>query len=285
MHLAIAYTWITEGTWDKEYVKTHTFGYEKFEPYVLGKETGSQDPKWAEGKCGVPARIIKALARAWAAKKTSTAHGNGGSMVRGPFSTEPARLEVLLLTMQGIGKPGRHQFKMIEWGLFGDPGQYPMPKAVALPDVMAAAQGQRGSAVRAMERGLLPVDGIPRMDWPKQNVPKTLIPDAILNPPLKWYGTTSAMEPVEDQFKEYQYPMEAAPKSTWSGRIQSPGLPAGTMALSFAMPGEVPKLSLFYPSIPGWRMMPCMPILSCRPIPSWKKMWILPRMRPAASSW
>ena len=92
---------------------------------------------------------IKALARDWASKKTSTAHGNGGSMVRGPFSTEPARLEVLLLAMQGIGKPGRHQVKMIEWGLFGDPGQYPMPNAIALPDVMAAAQGQRGSAVQS----------------------------------------------------------------------------------------------------------------------------------------
>ena len=127
-------------------------------------------------------------------------------MVRGPFSTEPARLEVLLHAMQGIGKPGRHQFKMIEWGLFGDPGQYPMPGAVVLPDVMAAAQGQRGSAVRAMERGLLATDGIPRMDWPKQNIPKTMIPEAILNPPIKWYGTTSAMEPLENQFVEYQYP-------------------------------------------------------------------------------
>ncbi len=207
MHLAIAYTWITEDTWNKQYVKTHTFGYDKFEAYVMGKEDGiPKTPKWASAKCGVPSRTIKALARIWAAKKTSTAHGNGGSMVRGPFSTEPARLEILLHAMQGIGNPGRHQFKMVEWGLFGDPGQHPMPRAVALPDVMAAAQGQRGSAVRAMERGLLPIDGIPRMDWPKQNIPKTMIPQAILNPPLKWYGTTSAMEPVENQFVEYHYP-------------------------------------------------------------------------------
>ena len=50
LQLAIAYTWITEGTYDKEYVKTHTFGFDKFEDYVLGKEDGiPKTPKWAEG--------------------------------------------------------------------------------------------------------------------------------------------------------------------------------------------------------------------------------------------
>ena len=45
LQLAIAYIWMTEGTYDKEYIKTHTFGYEKFAEYVLGKEDGSsQDP-------------------------------------------------------------------------------------------------------------------------------------------------------------------------------------------------------------------------------------------------
>ena len=69
MYLAIAYTWITEGTYDKEYVKTHVVGFDKFKDYVLGKEDGvPKTPKWASEKCGIPSRIIKALARAWAAK-------------------------------------------------------------------------------------------------------------------------------------------------------------------------------------------------------------------------
>ena len=31
---------MTEGTYDKDYVATHTVGYDKFEDYVLGKEDG-----------------------------------------------------------------------------------------------------------------------------------------------------------------------------------------------------------------------------------------------------
>ena len=43
LQLAIAYTWIKEGTYDKEYVKTHAVGFEKFSDYVMGKEDG--DPQ------------------------------------------------------------------------------------------------------------------------------------------------------------------------------------------------------------------------------------------------
>ena len=45
-------------------------------------------------------------------------------------------------------------------------------------------------------------------DLPKQIIPKTLIADAILNPPLSWYGTTVLAEPRENQFKKYQYPAD-----------------------------------------------------------------------------
>ena len=51
LQLAIAYQWITEGTYDKEYVATHTVGFDKFEEYVLGKEDGiPKTPKWAAEK-------------------------------------------------------------------------------------------------------------------------------------------------------------------------------------------------------------------------------------------
>lgn len=42
LQLAIAYVWMTEGTYDKKYVATHTIGYDMFEDYVLGKEDGGQ---------------------------------------------------------------------------------------------------------------------------------------------------------------------------------------------------------------------------------------------------
>ena len=104
LQLAIIYTWITEGTYDKDYVATHTVGFDKLQDYVLGKEDGvPKTPEWASPKCGVPEWTIKALAKQRASKRTSM---SGGQFMRGPYGHETARLEVILLGMQGLGKPG-----------------------------------------------------------------------------------------------------------------------------------------------------------------------------------
>ncbi|ATW26807.1 molybdopterin-dependent oxidoreductase [Candidatus Formimonas warabiya] len=189
MQLAIAYTWITEGTYDQAYIATHAHGFDQFADYVLGKEDGiPKTPKWAAEICGVPSRTIKALAREWAAQATTIAHCNGGSYIRSTYASEPGRLEVCLLAMQGLGKPGRNQLKMIEWGLFSMENQVPHPRSEVIPNTGGAYQG-----------------------WfftlPKQFIPKTLIPTAILSDePITWYGTTLAGFPREDQFIKYQYP-------------------------------------------------------------------------------
>ena len=48
LQLAIIYVWLTEGTWDKEYVETHSVGMDKVADYVLGKEDGiPKTPEWA----------------------------------------------------------------------------------------------------------------------------------------------------------------------------------------------------------------------------------------------
>jgi trimethylamine-N-oxide reductase (cytochrome c) len=126
LYLAIAHVWLTNGTYDKEYVATHAVGTEPFFDYVLGREDGEpKTPAWASEKCGVPEWTIKALARAWGKKVTSISIGNGGPGIRGPFSTEPARLQSILLGMQGLGKPGVHQAKWLEWHLHTEP--YTMP--------------------------------------------------------------------------------------------------------------------------------------------------------------
>ncbi len=184
MQLAIAYMWIKEGTYDKEYVKTHTVGFDKFKDYVIGKEDGvPKTPEWASPKCGVPERTIKALAREFAAKTTSIIHSYGGSYIRGPYSTEPARLEVILLGMQGLGKPGVHQ--QSDWRGF--------PRAMVMPDEKPARQG-------SMYGWFFPP--------PPQVLPKTLIQKAILSDePISWYGSSAQMCPTEDQFKKYTYPI------------------------------------------------------------------------------
>ena len=184
LQLAIIYVWTTEGTYDKEYVATHTVGFDKVEAYVLGKEDGiPKTPEWASQKCGVPEWTIKALAREFAAKITSYIHSFGGSYIRGPYSSEPARLEVILLGMQGLGKPGVHQQSW--WKGF--------PRAMAMPTEIPARQGSY-------------------YGWffppPPQVLPKTLIQKAILSDePISWYGSSAQICPTEDQFKKYDYPI------------------------------------------------------------------------------
>jgi trimethylamine-N-oxide reductase (cytochrome c) len=216
LQLAIAYIWMTEDIYDKDYVATHTYGFEKFGDYVLGKKDGvPKTPAWASKKCGIPVCTIIALAREWASKRTSIAHGNGGGCIRGPYSTEHARLEVFLLAMQGLGKPGVHQFKMIEWmnSLPRASGSVKMPRWAE--DVRPAQNTTFGdpskehifitpSSAKPELAPLLEMSPIA----PQQFIPKNLIHDAILNPPISWYGNSVFCGPKEDQFFKYTYPAE-----------------------------------------------------------------------------
>ena len=108
--MAIAYVWITEDTYDKEYVADRTIGFDEFKPYVLGETDGvPKTPEWAAEESGVEARVIRTLAREWAAKRTALAagaRGGEGSACRTAYGTEWARMMVLLQAMQGLGKPG-----------------------------------------------------------------------------------------------------------------------------------------------------------------------------------
>jgi anaerobic selenocysteine-containing dehydrogenase len=266
LQLAIAYQWITQGTYKKEYIKTHAFGFEKFEDYVLGKEDGiPKTAEWASTKCAVPEWTIKALASEWAAKITSILHGNGGPGIRSAYSTENARLEVFLLAMQGLGGPGVHQIKMLEWqdtsGMSAMPGglgsgmiranttylkslkaiskgqskmagpppggppsggpkqaakddaaecnklaSCPMPEDAKSgtptppPGKQGPPPGKKGS-MSAFPEGF----EIPKP--PRQFIPRDKIHDALLNPPISWYGITWGTLGTEDQFQKFTYPI------------------------------------------------------------------------------
>jgi anaerobic selenocysteine-containing dehydrogenase len=193
LHLAIAYTWITEGTYDKDYIATHVVGFDKFSDYVTGKEDGvPKTPEWAAEKTGVPEWTIKALAREWARKVTSTIHYYGGSYIRGPYSHEPARLEGCLLGMQGLGKPGVHQYNNMMGGDHFLKRDLPRPMIEVSPEFQ-----------KAIWSGFMQLFFNP----PKQVIPKTLIHQAILDPPVSSWGSTGQFIPVEDQFKKYTYPI------------------------------------------------------------------------------
>jgi molybdopterin guanine dinucleotide-containing S/N-oxide reductase-like protein len=197
LQLAIIYVWISEGIYDKEYIDTHTVGFDRVKAYVMGEEDGlPKTPEWASGKCGVPEWTIKALARDFASKRTSIAHYYGGSYVRGPYSHEPARLECILLGMQGLGKPGIHQFQI---GF--NPG---MPRSL-MPMAYRKGMGKGAFATEHIKISLL--HELTTTVYGKQYIPKTLIQEAILNPPITFTGTGALAAPVEDQFKKYSYPL------------------------------------------------------------------------------
>ena len=200
LQLAIAYVWITEGTYDREYIQTHSDGFDWFEYYVLGNDDGiPKTPEWAEPLCGIPAYRIKALARYWASHAVSIAHCNGGSYIRAAFSHEPARLEVYLLAMQGVGKPGRISIKYIEWILFGMSSCSPLPPSKVVPNTAACYNG--------------PLIG--DMDC---FVPKCLVHKALRGEEFSWHGRGTAANGRADQFEQFSFPAEGEPgiKMLWS---------------------------------------------------------------------
>ncbi len=239
LQLAIAHVWLTEGLYDKEYVESHAVGYEKFFDYVLGKVDGvSKTPAWASEKCGVPEWTIKAFARDWASKTVSITHGNGGPGIRGPFASEPGRLEPILLGMRGLGKPGVHQVKWIEWNLFTD--KFPMPyQGKAIPTLAHFGESVRPpkaekafphykleefQSVAEREKGRFKLSNFAQTieelaevcrtmeQAPQQSIPKCMVHDAILNGKVDWWGLYSFCGPVEEQWQQFHFPAEGCSK-------------------------------------------------------------------------
>lgn len=196
LYLAVAYIWLTDDTYDKEYVSTHTVGFEKFADYVLGNEPGDPEgpktPEWAAPRCGVPAWTIKALARNWFQKRTSIA-GFMGPGMRGTYSTEPCRIQACVEGMQGYGAPGRNRY--------GFGGGLPA-RAAAVAFDRTLVKGEPAPA-RGLEETEAPQDYF----RPRQYIPKTLIHEAILNPPVTWHGVSSPWMMASDQAREFTYPI------------------------------------------------------------------------------
>jgi trimethylamine-N-oxide reductase (cytochrome c) len=189
---AIAYVWIEEGTYDKWFVENRTVGFEEFRKHILGEADGvPRTPGWAAEICDIPAHDIVALAREWAAKKTMLAtgamYGTGGA-VRAAYATEWARLMVLLIAMQGLGKAGVNV-----WG--GAAMGAPLDFSFQMPGYGSA--GWDTFALVAKKKAQNPVS---------QKVYRLLLPEAILNPPISWIGEGFCGQSIEEQFVPHTYP-------------------------------------------------------------------------------
>ncbi len=193
LYLALVHVWLVEGLYDKEYVRTHTVGFEEFRKHVMGEDGSvAKTPAWAEAITGIPARTIKALAREWAGKKTSLSVYFGGPKIRGALSHMAARLEAYVLAMQGIGSPGRQFLRT------GAPSFYKnsLAQVPRYPDVDKSGIAMNHMIEYAIGKG------------PKSPVfiPRTLATEAILLPSIEWRGTSAALAKTEDQFQKYRFP-------------------------------------------------------------------------------
>ncbi len=187
---AIAYVWITEGTYDRDYLETHTLGFEEFRKHTLGKVDGvPRTPEWAAAITGIPERNITALAREWASGRTMVM-GNGiGGACRAAYGHEWPRLVALLQAMQGLGKPGVNLWVSVMGAPINADVFFP---GYADPDGMM-------SFTRAARK---------KIDNPvKQRLYRLLLPDSILNPPVSWIGEGFCGQTLEQQFTPYIYPM------------------------------------------------------------------------------
>ena len=108
---AIMNVWVNEGLYDKDYIENRTTGFDAWKDYLLGVDDNvPKTPEWQEPETGVPAHVCRALARAWGRKKTYLGAGGMGAGLggacRSATGSQWARNMILLMAMQGLGKPG-----------------------------------------------------------------------------------------------------------------------------------------------------------------------------------
>ncbi len=198
---AICHVWITEGLYDKWYVENRTTGFDEWADHIMGRSDGvPKTPEWAEGETEVPARDIRALAREWGKKKTylgAGAFGNGfGGACRTATGAQWARMMVILMAMQGYGRPGVNMGNLqsgapIDFN-FWFPGY---------------AEGGISGDLQFTADGPITYQRIPHimtMNNVRQQIPRINFPEAITEGHATGYPTDVAA--INSQFVPYRYP-------------------------------------------------------------------------------
>ena len=198
--LAIAYVWITEALYDRQYVASRTVGFDKWKDYILGKEDGiPKTPEWQENESNIAAKDVRALARQWGSKKTYLAAGGlqgFGSACRCATGNEWARSMVCLMAMQGLGKPGVNMGCLQQGTPVDTKFFFPGYAEGGLSgDIQGTAM-----AVNMYQR----MPQLPTVNSVYQRVPRLKIPEAILDGHCEGYPTDP--KTIEGQFLKFDYP-------------------------------------------------------------------------------
>lgn len=198
--IAIMYVWITEDLYDHHFVEERSTGFDEWRAYVVGDTDGiPKTPEWQESETGVDAAVVRALARRWASKKTYLGAGLGsgfGGACRNSTGIQWARAMIMLMAMQGWGKPGVN-FGHMSMGTpvdlefyfpgYGDGG-------------ISGDLTNTGSAVNNYVRmpHLISVNPVSQM------IPRQRLPEAILEGKAEGY----LLDPmsIEAQMQKFSYP-------------------------------------------------------------------------------
>ena len=213
MALAIAHTWLAEGTYDTEYVAERTHGFDEWRDYVLGKSDNvPKTPEWAETECGVPARQIRALAREWGRRTTMLAAGGmggWGGACRASSGNEWSRAMIALAAMQGMGKPGSNIWSTTSGVPFDPAFFFPgYAEGGISGDVAGTAAGKKLASRMWPDGGTF---SNPQHSPEGQTVPRLRIPEAMNHERLEWHGKGFCGSSIESQFREYHYPAAGYP--------------------------------------------------------------------------
>ncbi|MGO9432320.1 molybdopterin-dependent oxidoreductase [Rhodoblastus sp.] len=202
MAIAIMYVWAVEGLYDEDYVATRTTGFDEWKAYLLGETDGvPKTPEWQEDETGVPAKDVRALARKWGGRKVHLAIGMSGAGFggagRGATGQQWARSMVMIMAMQGWGKPGVN-FGSLQMGAPIDPYFYFPGYA---DGGISGDLLWTGNAVHNYQR----MPHVLTMNHVRQMVPRQQLPDAIINGHATGYLWDGMSQ--EAQFAPFTYPM------------------------------------------------------------------------------
>ncbi len=198
---AIAYVWLIEGLYDKDYIDKRTTGFDKYRAYILGEDDGiPKSPEWQTPETGVEPHIVRALAREWGTKKTYLSCGGKGVAFgganRSATGAQWARAMVCLMAMQGLGKPG------VNFGNLGTGA--PLDMEFHFPGY---ADGGISGDVEGTADAIQNYQRMPHlisMNTVSQRISRLRIPEAILDGKAEGYPTDS--KSLEGQFQRFTYP-------------------------------------------------------------------------------
>ena len=86
LRLAIAYVWITEDTYDKEYIAKHAYGLTNSRTMCWDGRTHSQDSRMGQREVRDQGMDHQGAGPGLGQKDRSIIHGNGGCYIRGPYA-------------------------------------------------------------------------------------------------------------------------------------------------------------------------------------------------------